>query len=339
MFSKVRGDNMHTLIRSFLLVLAAALVLLFAVACNSGDGGTGGDDQTRFGEPAGQTDGQTVADDGPDGSSDDSVADDGSDASSDDFVSDDGSGDLVSAAPLEVLSESAESFQDEVESLQVEMVFSASAGGFEIDLTANMAFQAPDKMHMTMDMPELGSFEMLMLGSDIYMEIPEQGWVVFSMEDVLDGMGSGGLGVDSESLQDAFDDHSFVDYEEIVGSLGGDVEDLGEETVDGGVYRHYRASLDLSDLSAAFGDAFSVTEDLNLEDISGPMTFDIWVDADTFLPYKFAMEGEFTFDGEVMVLEATMLFTGYNEPVDIPAAPEDAVSFAELFSGLFEGLE
>ncbi len=83
----------------------------------------------------------------------------------------------------------------------------------------------------------------------------------------------------------------------------------------------------------------SAAGDLNLDDISGPMTFDIWVDAETYLPYKFAMDGEFTFEGEVMVLEATMLFTGYNEPVDIPAPPEDAASFADLLGGLFEGLE
>ncbi len=40
-----------------------------------------------------------------------------------------------------------------------------------------------------------------------------------------------------------------------------------------------------------------------------------------------------------MVFDAEMLFTGYNEPVEIPDAPQDAVSLGELFGGLLEGLE
>jgi hypothetical protein len=31
-----------------------------------------------------------------------------------------------------------------------------------------------------------------------------------------------------------------------------------------------------------------------------------------------------------------MRFMGYNEPVEMPDPPEDAVPFSELFSGLFE---
>jgi hypothetical protein len=35
-----------------------------------------------------------------------------------------------------------------------------------------------------------------------------------------------------------------------------------------------------------------------------------------------------------MVFDATMLFTGYNEPVDIPGAPADAIPLAGLLAGL-----
>lgn len=290
---------MRTLIRALPLALAAALLMLFAIACNSGNGG------------------QTVADDG----------------------SDDGSGDLVSTAPLEVLSASAESFQEDVQSLQAEMEFSINAGGFAVDATADMAFQAPDQMHMTMELSGLGSFEMLVLGTDIYMNIPPQGWVVFSMEELLGDSGLGELGVDAESFQEAFSDHSFVDYEEIIGNLGGEIEDLGDETIDGETFRHYRGSLDFADLTAAFSDAFGVSENLDLEGVSGPLTFDTWVDPDTFLPHKLTVSGEFAFGADSMVFDASMLFFSYNEPVDIPAPPEDAVSLADFFSGLFEGLE
>jgi hypothetical protein len=39
------------------------------------------------------------------------------------------------------------------------------------------------------------------------------------------------------------------------------------------------------------------------------------------------------------VFDAELLFTSYNEPVEIPDAPQDAVSLSEMFSGLLEGLE
>ncbi len=45
--------------------------------------------------------------------------------------------------------------------------------------------------------------------------------------------------------------------------------------------------------------------------------------------------GEFAFGADSMVFDTTMLFTGYNEPVEIPAPPADAVSLADFFNGLF----
>ena len=282
---------MRTLTRAMPLTLAAALIVLFAVACGSG----GGTDRTTSEQPGGQTDGGA-------------------------------SGDLVSAAPLEALSASAESFQQEVESLQMEMEFSMKADSFVVDSSSEMAFQAPDQMHMTMDLAGLGSFEVLILGTDIYVNIPMQGWVVMSVDD----LGLGEMAVDIGAFEDTMSNHSLVDYEAIIEGLGGDVEDLGEETVDGGTYRHYHAAMDFADMSSAFSDAFGATDALGLGEPSGPLTFDAWVDPDTLLPYKLTASGDFTLGSEAMVFDATMRFTGYNEPVEIPGPPEDAVPFTLL---------
>lgn len=285
---------MRTLTRALPLALAAALLVLLAIACS------GGGDQTTSNQPAGQTDDPSVADDG----------------------AADSSGDLVSAAPIEVLSASAESFQQEVDSVQMEMDLTMNIGGFAVDADMDMAFQAPDQMHITMDFTGLGTFEMLILGSDIYMDVPYQGWVVFSPDDL-------GLGefIDTESFQDVFGDHSLLDYEAVIESLGGDVQDLGEETVDGDTYRHYRATVDFADLAAAFGDAIGATENLNLDDVSGPLVLDVWVDPDTLLPHRLVVDGEFAFGQDTMVFDATMRMFGYNEPVQIPGPPPDAVPF------------
>lgn len=282
---------MRTLTRVMPLTLAAALIALFAIGCSGG----GGTDQTTSDQPTGQTDGGT-------------------------------SGDLVSAAPLEVLSASAESFQQEVESLQMEVEFTMDAGGFIVDSSSEMAFQAPDQMHMTMDFTGLGSFEVLMLGTDIYVDIPMQGWVVMSVDD----LGLGEMGINVGAFQDTFSNHSFMDYAAIIESLGYDIEDLGEETVDGSTYQHYRSTVDFSAIAAAFGDTFGATEAMGLENASGPLAFDAWMDPETFLPYVLTATGEFAFGADAMVFDSSMRFTGYNEPVEMPGPPEGAVPFALL---------
>ncbi len=282
---------MRTLIRVIPLTLAAALIALLAIACSSG----GDTHQTTSDQPTGQTDGGTSAD-------------------------------LVSAAPLEVLSASADSFQQEVESLQMEMSFTMDAGGFVVDSSAEMAFQAPDQMHMTMDFTGLGSFEALMLGKDIYVDVPMQGWVVMSLDD----LGLQELGVNVGAFEDTFSNHSFVDYAAIIDTLGGDVKDLGTETVDGSTYQHYRGTLDFSAIAAAFGDTFGATDDMGLETAGGPVTFDAWVDPETFLPYVLTATGDFAFGADAMTFDASMRFTGYNEPIEMPEPPEGAVPFALL---------
>lgn len=283
----------------------AALLLLLAIGCNTSGGKT-------TAEQAGtdQTSGDTAADESPDG--------------------DRGPEDVVSSEPLEVLSASAERFQDEAQSFQADLDFTMTAGSFSVDASAMMAFQAPDQMHMTMDISGLGSYEMLLLGTEIYMNIPPQGWVVFSLDDA----GLDELGVDPNMFQELVGDHSFLDYDSIIESLGGEVEDMGEETVDGVTVRHLRATLDFADLEAAFSDAFGATDGLGLDSVAGPMTFDVWVDPETFLPHRMIAVGEFGFGTESMVFEAAMSFSNFNEPVEIPEAPADAVPFAAIFEGL-----
>lgn len=270
---------MRILIRALPLVLAASLLMLFALACKSG----------------GTTSSRT-------------------------------NGDLVSADPLDVLAASGESFEQDVDSLQAELVLSMNIGGFAVDASSEMAFQAPDQMHATMDLTGLGTFEMLLLGADLYMNMPGQGWVLISLDDA----GLGDLGLDPSTFENLMTDHSLVDYQELVQSLGGEVDDLGEETVDGGTFQHYRATMDFGDMAGAFSDAFGATSDLGLDSVSGPLTLDVWVDPDTTLPHRITANGEFAFGADSMVFDATMRFFGYNEPVEIPGAPPDAVPFALL---------
>ncbi len=252
----------------------------------------------------------------------------------------DQSSDLGSSDPLEVLTSSVQSLQGEVDSVETELEFSLNISGFDVEVRSETAFQAPDQMHMTLALTGQGEFEMLLLGTDIYMNVPGQGWIVMSLEELgPDGSDLGDLGVDIATFQDLLSDHSLIDYAALVQGVDGEVEDLGDETIDGATYRHYRGTVDFASLIAAFNDAFDTIPDLDSEDASGPLTFDVWVDPDTYLPYKMTTSGEFDFGAGALVFDAEMLFTSYNEPVEIPDAPQDAVSLSEMFSGLLEGLE
>jgi len=270
---------MRTLIRTLPLALAASLLVLFALACESGGG----------------SDGKTT-------------------------------GDLVSADPVEVLAASGESFEQDVDSLQAELLIGIDAGGLKLNMSSDMAFQAPDRMHATMDVTGLGTSEMILLGKALYMDMPGQGWVEISLDDA----GLSELGLDASTFEKLVTNHSMVDYKSVVENLGGEVDDLGRETLDGDSLQHYRTALDFGEMAAAFSDAFGAAGDLGLESVSGPLTLDVWVDPDTTLPYKVAANGEFAFGAGSMAFDATMRFFGYNEPVEIPGAPPDAVPFALL---------
>ncbi|KKL07204.1 hypothetical protein LCGC14_2588350 [marine sediment metagenome] len=129
--------------------------------------------------------------------------------------------DLVSMDPLKVLSESAESFQDEVQSLEADLEFSINAGGLDLGTSSQMTYQAPDQMHMTMTITGVGEFEILALGSEMYLNVPSVGWISFSLEDV----GLEEVGLDAVALQKTFSDHSVLDYAALIqGVLPGYVQ-------------------------------------------------------------------------------------------------------------------
>src|SRR3972149_11944758 len=142
----------------------------------------------------------------------------------------DTSGDLVSADPVDVLAASGERFEQEVDSLKAELLIHINAGGFAGNASSEMAFQAPDQMHATMDLTGLGTFEMLVLGTELYMNMPGQGWVAISLDDA----GLSEFGLDPSTLRDVMTDHSMVDYQGLVRSLGGEGDDLGGGAGGGG---------------------------------------------------------------------------------------------------------
>ncbi len=312
---------MRILKRAVPLSLLAALLLVIAAACG-GSGGEPAGDHSSAGQAAGDQSSDKLA---------------GSE------ISDKPGGDVskpLVANATDVLGASASAFEQDVTSLRAAMEFSIDAGGFAMAGSADFAYQAPDKMHMTMelsgsggdemmaDLGELGNMEMLLLGQEIYMNTPFTGWVVMSMDD---------LGVDAEQFQTMLADHSPVDYQAMIDQMGGQVEDLGQESLDGGSYNHYRVSMDMADIMNALSEAFGADSGITTQGLFGssPITMDIWVDPDTFLPYKMTMNGTFEAGAEAMAFDMTVRFLEYNGAVSIPAPPADAQPAGSLL-GLFD---
>jgi len=262
----------------------------------------------------------------------------------DDAASGGGLSGLFVSNPGQALGKSAETFADDVQSMQGDFVFAMSGGGFQIDVSGDFAYMAPDQVYMTMSMGGGGDealallgdmdFEILMTGSELYMNSPFfGGWVVMTMDDV---------GVDAAQYEKLLEDHAPFDYSALVEGLDA-VESLGDEEIAGHTYTHLRLETDFAEAMAAIGDSLGTTgfdaSTLPLESVNGPLVLDLWVDPDSGLPYRIQAVGSMEVPqgaamlGGALEFEMRFNFSEYNGPVDIPNAPANAKPFVDLFGG------
>jgi hypothetical protein len=232
--------------------------------------------------------------------------------------------------------------------MQGEFVFRMSGGGFDADVSGSFSYRAPEDVYMTMHMAAsdddalavLGDmdFEILMLGEQLYMNTPFfGGWVVMSIEDI---------GVDAAQYEKLAANHAPFNYGGLIDVLD-DVENLGEEQIEGVTYVHLRLQTDFERAMAAISDSIETTgfdpSTLPVDALSGPLVFDLWVNPDTGLPYRIQAVGDMDVPdgtaetgaalGGPMRFEMRFDFNAFNVNVDIPAAPANAKSFVELFGG------
>jgi hypothetical protein len=301
-----------------------AVLVLFAVACK---GGGSGDDSSN--QPAGDASGQAASDQG------------GGDASDE----------LVLSA-IEALGRSADDFQQDVSSMQGTMAMDMTIGEWSIGFGGDFAFQSPDRMHMTMDfsggegdlidLSEFGSMEVLLIGEDIYMNMEFLGgeWVKASLDD---------LGLDADQFRELLSDQSPFDYSALVEGLSDDVQvqDLGTEDLAGRSVHHYRVSSDfltiMEAMSGAFGDDYA-GESFPMDELSGPVVMDLWLDTATFLPYKLTAKGSFVVDEDPIAgvpgtfsFNMSIVIDEYNGDIAFPEPPANAIDMADITNDPFAG--
>jgi hypothetical protein len=225
----------------------------------------------------------------------------------------------VLSAEQQLLAASAEAFAN-VESFRGRFQVAFTADGENVNSGGDIVFQAPDRMHMTMNIGGQ-TFDMLARGSNMYLRVPHQGWYV---------LGGAALGFSPEALNGYVSNRGLFDYDaQTAGLLG--ITQLPDEEIDGGSYLHYRGTIDFRNLSSALPSSIldpSVAQ--SVRTVSGPVQVDLWLDKETRLPRRHTISMNLDMNGQPVTMDMRMAFTEYNGDVTIPDAPDDARPFDAL---------
>ena len=251
------------------------------------------------------------------------------------------SSELLVANPSQALGRSVDRFEENVESVEALFTFAIEMDGIAFGADGRFSYVSPDSVYMLMnmsgggggvDLGDLGEFEILLLGDELYMNTGFTGWVKMSLDDFGEG---------ADALRSLREGHTPLDYQKLIDSIGGEVQNLGSETVDGKTITRLRVTTDFATLMDSIADSVGDSgggESLLPAGLSGPMTLDITIDPETLLPYKFEASGEFAMNGQSAKFAMTFRFFNYNGTVIIPEPPADAKPFDESLSDSFGGL-
>jgi hypothetical protein len=119
---------------------------------------------------------------------------------------------------------------------------------------------------------------------------------------------------------------------EYLQSTSGNVEKLGEDTVNGASATHYRADIDY----AKFADEkMPDATDAQRAKIAklGKVPMDVWIDGnDRVVKLSFEMDGS-SMGADGASIKMTMEITGYDVPLDVQTPPADEVISASDLQG------
>ncbi len=199
-----------------------------------------------------------------------------------------------------------------------------SAGPMNFSEDGTMAFQAPSRFYMTMNL--MGqSFSVLADAPDVYVEVPGQGW--FSVGDAV---------INRDAYEQYAKNRGPVDYAGIVKSLE-DHKQVADDVIDGKTYQHYSGTFDLAQmLDKIPADVFKQQAQMGLDMLRNapPATLEAWIDPDTNLPRRMTMNMDMPIAGKDMTMQMTMDYTSWNQPVDIPPAPTNPRPYSDLQGAL-----
>jgi hypothetical protein len=185
---------------------------------------------------------------------------------------------------------------------------------------------------LTMDIPPVGSIEeritpegfYLDMGSIAGSKLPDgKRWLFMSYDDMAAQSGQ-----DLRKLQEQ--NQSSTQALEYLQSTSGDVEKLGEDTVNGASATHYLAHIDYAKFAEEKMPDATDAQRAKVAKL-GRVPMDVWIDGnDQVVKMSFVMDGS-QMGADGAAVKMTMTITGYDEPLDVQAPPADEViSVSEL---------
>lgn len=239
---------------------------------------------------------------------------------------------LVSNPPA-ALAASGDRLARDAQSVRTAFSLEISRESFSIKGDGDLAFQAPDSLHLEVsytgrgEVPshfaEQNESQLLVLGQQIYLSASGlEGWVIFTPQE---------FGSDWDVVQRLIAARSIFNYQSLVTTSPGDIEDLGSQSLDGSNYAHYRMNADVGNLMNAVVDAYGTQGQLMLANrFSGAVVADVWLDPRNLLPHRLQAKGRFPYLGAPADIELTVEFADYNTVFGLPEPPTDAKRLAEL---------
>lgn len=245
------------------------------------------------------------------------------------------SSDAPAEDPSEAFSRSVRRFT-QASSLQIEMSYQGAVPGEPLTAGAVMSMRKPDELYMKVERSDnefaygtSATFEMLLTNERLYMtDIAFQTGEMFIMD----------LEVGAETT---FAESILLDYRDLVHSFQGEILDLGEVEEDDLTLRQFQATVDVHDFITALSDTLVQEEVLGRQlpgEVSDPdvifepetlVTVDIWTYPYSYVPQRIEMETEVSDPAWLDSITMSFMFSSYNEEVEIPAPPSDAVTFEE----------
>ena len=248
-----------------------------------------------------------------------------------------GGGSGEAAVSIETLQTAASNSQA-AESSRFTMEMTVDGMGDSLAITADGVASGDGKNgQITMSMPIVGTIEQRIVDGVMYMDLgsfpgmPDRfagKWVKLDPEQLKDDPR---FGTAFSELANQAESNSPKQGLEYLRGLSGDVQDLGQEDVNGQPATHYRASIDYSKLADELP---GVTDEAREQFAQlGTVPADIWIDGqDRVVKLHLTMDGA-SFGGESGTVDMTMEITEFGVPVDVQAPPADqVVDFSELAS-------
>lgn len=200
-------------------------------------------------------------------------------------------------------------------------------GAGNISASGDMKFGNPAAQHLSMSIPQTGAMEMILVGGDYYIKMPDMSAVTGSTKPWLQISLGGGSNPLAQSLGQSASLAGQADPTKLVQQIAsaGTITSVTHETVSGVPATHYSINVDVAKLAGTIKDP---TQQQALSELGAhSMPFDIWVDSAN-LPLKINSRLAYAnpLSGSAQEVTMSAVYSKWGQPVNITAPPADQVT-------------